>query len=252
MLECEIDDILHWGSIGAIDLHLMLNEDRYAEIDPLDSFLDDIKSLPSERRRNHQSHYRLSKYLNASVTDTTTDVLLSGLCKIHRSFIEFAYNQPHKKPLDEWVCSIKEDWSNNYFTIWHNESLTPLDLFITKPELVKLHQSITTGRTLKNKFDDGELFKQDLEEKNRANNNKPERLTGGLAKSVVALTDLVLRLANKDSALMNNPHKLHTTINQLLIENKANPDGCFDLGITDNAYRDLIAKGRSAHKVNNG
>lgn len=255
MLSCEVEDILHWGAIGAVKLHLMVDEDRYAEIDKHANFIAEVKKAPAAGySRPRQKRYRINTFLDAIVTEnepTEPDILLAGLCQIHRQFIEFAYNQPLDTPLNEWVCLIHGDWATEYYTLWHNEVLTPADLYITRSELGVLYQAINTGQPLKNKYEDYDIAKRDDLEKaviNTAKEAKTERNTAGNAKATLALTKLVLIQAGLDTDLVDNPHKIHTKINELLLAHKANPDNGNHLGLTDNAFRDILSKGKSALK----
>ncbi|MBZ9612568.1 hypothetical protein [Rheinheimera maricola] len=252
MLSCEVEDILHWGAIGAIRLYLMVDENRYAEIGDHANFIADVeKVLVSGGGRPFQKSYRITPFLDAIVTKnnpTEPEVLLAGLCQIHRQFIEFAYNQPLDIPLNEWVCIIHGDWATQYYALWHNEALTPADLYLTKDELSVLYNAINTGQTLKSKYNDTDIANSIAQNNELISTIKPERNSPGRAKAVTALTELVLKLAGESDDLINNPHKLHRRINELMLEHKANECGGYDLGITDIAYRDLIGAGRAALK----
>ena len=73
MLSCEVEDILHWGAIGAVKLYLMVDENRYAEIGGHANFISDVKKAPDTGGgRPFQKSYRINPFLDASATRMDT------------------------------------------------------------------------------------------------------------------------------------------------------------------------------------
>lgn len=247
LLGCEQSDLLHWADVGAIDLYLMA-DGRYAEISPLNEFLEIVQyglrpdaTIPGDS----VSVYRAGKYLEAIIGHDTADVRLTGLCRLHRTNLDTWLYYSIDTPVKEWICILDELPLPGKFLLWHNQDIKLDALYVVKSDLVKLHESITSGAPLSTRFDDEQISKRDALERSKIESQRPERLTGGISKAVYALTELALKLAGENAELINNPHKLHSKINELMLTNKANPDGGHSIGITDNAYRDIIAKARS-------
>jgi len=126
------------------------------------------------------------------------------------------------------------------------------DLVVCRRDLERLHSSITSGEPLETKVNYCELDSNLITHIHDLRKEKPkERLTPGISKSVMALTDLVLKMAGEDPSLINNPYKLYSKINELMLKFKANSNGGFDLGISDNAFRDILSKARSVLATEN-
>lgn len=248
MLSCEVEDILHWGSIGAVKLYLMVDEDHYAEIGNHANFVSDVKKAPAAGyNRPFQKCYRINPFLDAIVTEnnpTEPEILLAGLCQIHRQFIEFAYNQPVDTPLNEWVCLIHGDWATEYYTLWHNEALTPTDLYLTKAELSVLYQAISTGKTLRNRYENYDIAERSALEKavvNAAREDKTERNSSGRAETTLSLIELALTAVKLDRALIDNPYKLYTEIN-----NNLRQHDLAEIQISDRAFADMLGVAKSS------
>lgn len=227
MLECEEEDIYHWHEIMAIELRVQVpTQDCHlsfiysGNLDSIDEALkfDLLNNLEKHLKPLESIQYGSSPYL-IPLNDIDID--------------------PETKKYEFIAGITKLSW------FWPEEKEP--DLVVCRSDLEKIHFSIVSGEPL-------ELNRRDVESDNSFSNHinelrkeKPkERLTPGISKAVLALTDLALRLAGEDPYLINNPHKLHSRINELLLKHKANPDGGFDLGISDNAYRDILSKGKSS------
>lgn len=220
MLNCEVEDILHWGAIGAVKVYLMVDEDRYAEIGNHANFVSDVKKAPGAGySRPFQKCYRINSFLDAIVTENNPsepEVLLVGLCQIHRSFIEIAYNLPLDTPLNEWVCFIHGDWASDYYTLWHNEALKPADLYLTKNELNELHRAICNGERLNNKFDTYQIAEQVELEQAFVKAAVVERNSPKKANAVMSLCELAISALKLDDSLINNHFSLQAELNRQL------------------------------------
>lgn len=266
MLDCEIEDFYHWAEIGAIDLYLIID----AESTVMTLTETDHKALLLEiDKQNPKKSENAPSFLSVKIG-------LSCFWISAESLNNIGYD-PETELYDLDIDHAKGHWAIEYSELEYslkngNKSFTPWALYvdtvgpnfiyidlcqdldfklsqiqIVKRDLEKLYAAITTGEPLANKFNNPEIANERRErEKDLNSNPKQDRLTPGKAKAVTALTELALRLAGEDAGLMNNPHKLHRRINELMFEHKANKDGGYNLGISDTAYRDLIGAGRSA------
>lgn len=227
MLECEEEDIYHWHETMAIELRIQvptqdcnLSFIYSGALDSVDEALrhDLLNDLEKHLKPLESIQFGSSPYL-LPLNDIEID--------------------PETKKYEFIAGVTKLSW------FWPEEKEP--DLVVCRSDLEKLHLSIVTGEPLELNRRDVELDKSFSSHINELRRDKPkERLTPGISKAVIALTDLVLRQAGEDPNLINNPYKLHSRINELLLKYKANPDGGFDLGISDNAYRDILSKGKSS------
>lgn len=233
MLECEEEDIEHWYELMFIDLCFKLNHSDCKT--SFCTFEDEIsKSIEDPLHRQFEINYLKSSIKPYESVKHGASIYIIPLAEvnINDETKEFEFVTSHGDQI------FKISWS------WPEEK-SP-DLVVCRNDLEKLHLSITTGEPLEPKSINSALVSNLSSHINELIRDKPkERLTPGISKAVMALTDLVLKIEGEDPSLINNPYKLYSRINELMLKYKANSNGGFDLGISDNAFRDILSKARS-------
>lgn len=267
MLDCEPEDLLHWAEIGAVSFWI----DVVSNIQPstVSLFLlerDYQNLIAMVKKQNSEpllGQYTLDVGRSSMLLDD--DLYQYKMLKKDEpwQFLElesfYGLWKPeflnYKKLLInqiEKISTFYSDHLDGQFFIANLDVDVEIkinDLLIIKSDLDLIYQSITKGKSLKSRFNDPDIAKEmQKKDSGRAHEHKPERVTGGISKATLALTDLVFKLTGEDSNLINNPHKAHSRINKLLRDHKANPEGGYDLGISDNAFRDIISKARSTQQ----
>lgn len=256
MLDCEVDDFYHWAEIGAITLNVMLPDliEGIVLIDKNETELAGALSAAFDGVFFGYSYISFRGQIAPLEYDPNTLSLnmsfIGGLWEIEAGELEGCLVAGKDNFSTRYLFSATDLRKDKFYVSLDDEIIIQLDrLIITRKQIEKLYAAITTGEPLPNRFNSTEIANEFRErEKDLNSNPKQDRLTPGKAKAVTALTELALRLAGEDADLMNNPHKLHRRINELMLEHKANKDGGYSLGISDTAYRDLIGAGRSAQK----
>ena len=260
MLQVESDDIWHWVEIGALTLSV-------------NTVFDSLFFVVSNETRNElkgliEANNNGFDYLTLTVNRCTVNIKHSELARTDRYLRAFSCHGIWRLPMAEPFILAKQLGQDNahpfYVSTGKAEKIyfigrpfsDELDfkiklsnLVITADQMQLLHDSITTGKPLANRYNSPIIAAEVIERQRELElTQKQDRLTPGKAKAVTALTELALILAGEDADLMNSPHKLHRRINELMLEHKANKDSGYNLGISDTAYRDLIGAGRSAQK----
>jgi hypothetical protein len=256
----ESDDIWHWVEIGALTLSV-------------NTVFDSLFFVVSNETRNElkgliEANNNGFDYLTLTVNRCTVNIKHSELARTDRYLRAFSCHGIWRLPMAEPFILAKQLGQDNahpfYVSTGKAEKIyfigrpfsDELDfkiklsnLVITADQMQLLHDSITTGKPLANRYNSPIIAAEVIERQRELElTQKQDRLTPGKAKAVTALTELALILAGEDPDLMNNPYKLHKRINDLMLEHKANNDGGYSLGISGKAYRDLIGLGRSAQK----
>jgi hypothetical protein len=263
LLECETDDLWHWEEIGAIKFwtHLNHSEDSgfYVLVGERDfhSFMQLEEATLNKYHHFHFLDFGLSRLL---IDDEYFDEMylknsgflvegsVSGLWIVDTSSFNEAFSNDEQHAFSYFTSSNKLGFEIRIgFPAAGGKAININDLLIVREDLEKLYNSITTGEPLKNRYNSSDVAKEmQKKESEWLKEIKPERLTNGISKATLALTELVLKLSGQNSGMINDPHVLHRKINELLREYKVNAEGGHYIGVTDNGLRDIIAKGRSA------
>lgn len=254
LLECEVEDLLHWAETQRIRVHIrysdeasgvaFISELNVKAIDDSDENKTATSLLPGNLIEMGYSALEIGN--NCHGMDFIVNSLW-GLWEVKLSINNVTKRIKNGVLTFNHLRSTSGKNMSCLVTLDEDISIPVQDLLILREDIQRLHLSITTGQSL-DPLTNGDEIKSNLSsEVSELLREKPkERMTSGISKAVTALTDLVLRQAGEDPNLINNPHKLHSLINELLLKHKANPDGGFDLGISDNAYRDILSKGKSS------
>lgn len=263
LLECEIDDLWHWHEIGAINFWIHLNHSKdsgfYVCVDERD-FDSLIQLKESTYNKDHHCHdldlglSRLlidEEYFDEIYLKNSCFLIegsVSGLWRVETWSFNEAFSNDEQHAFSYFTSSNKLGFEIRIsFPGAGGKAVYINDFLIVRGGLEKLYNSITNGVSLTNRFNNEDIANElKLREEKHENETKPERKTGGISKATLALTELVLKLSGQNSDLINDPHVLHRKINELLQEYDVNAEGGYYIGVTDNGFRDIIAKGRSA------
>ena len=125
--------------------------------------------------------------------------------------------------------------------VFRDQEVDTNDLLIDSESLAKLHKAIVTGEPLKSRFNDANIAK-DMQQKDRsAAITKSERNSSGRAEATLSLIELALTAAKLDRALIDNPYKLYTEIN-----NNLRQHGLAEIQISDRAFADMLGIAKSS------
>lgn len=277
MLDCEPEDLLHWGAIGAIDLTY-----KFGPQNDYDFFETEIKKSHIAWMLNNGSVIDLRPFAEGWSWQNGEQTIIVDFTSAYKGNIEnletdLKLVMTGKDPsctmwaklsitgffpilaaslsdletcadFNGFAIEVKIDPNDESVLLFNNSRLNTGKLLIDKDNLLKVYNAITSGQSLKNKLNDTDVAKSIAKSSELYATVKQERLTGGISKVVLALTELVLKQADEDSNLINSPHKLYERINQLLLKHKVNPECSYYVGVSDNGFRDIIAKARSAQQ----
>jgi len=260
MLECEVEDLLHWGATGGVTLHYLakgikadtaFNYDQIAYMrtkegfNPEHGFRSDITDSHTLWVVFSQVQEMGNNICEAIDLLTRVDgypepiifasVRLYGLFDVNEQSLEELYLQGSVESL--FLFLYKPECEADFlFSI--ESSIKPYQLFIKKIELEKVYQAITTGRPLSQNI----VKMPSTETMQRISNAKAaaERNSAPRAELVLSLLELVL---GEDSSLIDNPYALYQRVNKQLREAKI-----IEPEITEQAFADILSKAKSARK----
>ncbi|WP_019675883.1 hypothetical protein [Arsukibacterium perlucidum] len=237
LLECEIEDILHWFEIGAIDLYLKV-DDQNCGVLVLDK--NEYQQLVTmgegtESYKIGLSYMFISGPIDESAFNPETEMYyfevdaIQGLWAVDYNDLEdslFTGNDsftPYSLYAEtaEIIDSVSLiDKKTIFFTVdLDSEMKFQINqLQVTKTEIQKLHYAITTGEPLKSRFNDAslamEIHKKESHRQRPMENNSPKK-----AMALMSLSEYVLKKAELAPELMNRPDALQTAINKELLKN---------------------------------
>lgn len=226
MLQCEVDDIIHWAEIGAVELTVKLNAVSCALCMDNDLW-DEIEELPDGFKSVDQNSFfgGFSYFKEASIHSgfredkLNVDGLIQG----------FAYGFWGVDKSVSEILSIENKSDGCYafgFTpvtpdvdLKYKVSLAGFDregielsnknLWIMRSSLQKLHHSITTGEHLSNIYNNTELAQQ---AEKSARRNRAPRTSHPQSEMIRAL--LLLHPDITEDQL-STPHKLHGVLTEI-------------------------------------
>jgi hypothetical protein len=265
MLECEVEDLLHWGSTGELRLlHLArgietdfaFNFEQMAyllesrqKIDPLFTQLAFTWELTNQHSvyinfrtlyENDVDFHKAFKALTPSVEPFSGAVLfasirLYGFFDVEALSVEELYLNGSCETL---FLSLDRTEVKQNFSCLVEQNIEPEQLFINKAELERVYQAITTGCLLstdKEKLPFPETMQRISDAKAAVERNSAPR-----AELVLSLLELVL---GEESSLIDNPYALYQRVNKQLREAKI-----IEPEITEQAFADILSKAKSARK----
>ncbi|WP_116473822.1 hypothetical protein [Zobellella maritima] len=196
MLECEVEDIIHWGSIGAIRL--------CCHIDGIPFFLHGDLTCPENYGKridgamsysiqfvNHAYFY--THTLNGRPSPTLGNahglwpLSIWGMKEIEQKGGISASQVEFYAKNDEGVEAMVTPAISgpDYETV-----ITKGDLWVTQTELVKLHHSITNGEPLPNIYNNAELAQRAKEQEAMTQLIAEPRATAKQSDMITSLIDL--------------------------------------------------------------
>jgi hypothetical protein len=267
MLECEVEDLLHWAEINAIDLWLKIDEENCGVIYFDEATFRDLIKLRDSSKLVTESGLinitagRSTFYIETEdcedqelenfkdyeddIEDSDLAIEIASACGLWA--VEFADIVLHSNRAEGYFTpnSLYCDPTVEQRFIIDLDSemrFNLADLLITRTELERLHDSMSSGTPLKNRYNDSEIEKISRAQMQRASNAKAaaERNSAPRAELVLSLLELVL---GEESSLIDNPYALYQRVNKQLREaNIIEPE------ITEQAFADILSKAKSARK----
>lgn len=246
MLECEIDDLIHWGAIGTIDLCLQISSIKCDIIDQRDSVLPDSEFLSSDSFyvNNGLACFWRDKKYKYSIQDRRTLKIknaINSAMEVSLSDVdEFEYGQAKCSgfwPLPRGVfLSLEASADGRYqlygsMTLCCRESdglvfagvffdnedlyLTSSDLWITRKDIYKLHEALSMDVPfLPNIFNSDEIAAEADEQERQQQQEQPQiRISASHTKLTVTLLQ---RTYGKDA--IDQPHKLYEIMSKDLAD----------------------------------
>lgn len=243
MLECEIDDLIHWGAIGAIDLCLQISSIKCDIVDQRDSVSPDSEFSSSDTFyvNNGLACFWRDKKYKYSIQDRRTlkikDAINYAVTVSPSDVDEFEYDQARCGgfwPLPRGVflsleasddgryqlygsmtlCCRESDGLVFAGVFFDNEDLylTSSDLWITRKDIETLRDALNTDNpVLPNIFNNDEISAKVREQECNVQAEVAPRTTTKQSDVIKALI-----LLNPDlKELINKPSKLTDRIDQL-------------------------------------
>lgn len=269
MLDCELEDILHWAEIGVIDVKYKVTDQNRlygeCELDKKDlawlfnngevEYMSPLREgegfywsnsasgqfIAFEFTQFYETSQELEEVLMAAIQGTTNDTVFSkvspfGLFSISSYSINEIITGAKKLKNPVLTMPVSE-----IGFVFRDQEVDTNDLLIDSESLAKLHKAIVTGEPLKSRFNDANIAK-DMQQKDRsAAITKSERNSSGRAEATLSLIELALTAAKLDRALIDNPYKLYTEIN-----NNLRQHGLAEIQISDRAFADMLGIAKSS------
>lgn len=238
MLDCEVEDLLHWVEIGAINLYLKI-DDQNCGVLVLDKNEYQQLATIGDGDGSYKiglSYIFISQSLDESEFNPETELYcfevlaIQGLWAVDFNDLEasvFTGNDlftPYSiyAETTETIDSVSLlDKKSIFFTVDLDSEMEfkISQLHIVKSDLEKLYNAITTGELLKNRFNNtdtsNEMQKKESQRIRSIENNSPKK-----AMALMSLSEYVLKQANLHPELINRPDTLQTAINKELVKNK--------------------------------
>lgn len=269
MLECEVEDLLHWGATGAVkllfwadnlrsetvlnyrDITSILSTCTESEIDSF--FTQEFIWKPSAKCAvsiNFKEGYSEIGSLITTFENMFPDIdpfgnkwlyaalKLSGFFCLDLYSLEDLYLLRHCSTIGLLVD--QPAFESRIFFV--RETLSAERIFIAQGELGRIYQAVTTGtllkaevKTVNTKIHHSDAIQRISDAKAAAERNSAPR-----AELVLSLLELVL---GEESSLIDNPYALYQRVNKQLREaNIIEPE------ITEQAFADILSKAKSARK----
>lgn len=269
MLDCEVEDLLHWGATSGVkllfwadnlrsetvlnyrDITNILSTCTESEIDSF--FTQEFIWKPSEKCSvsiNFKEGYSEIGSLLTTFESMFPDVdpfgakglyailKLSGFFGLDLSSLEDLYLKGCCKVTGLFIDNPVFD--SPVFCV--RETLSAGQIFIDRDQLEKIYQAITTGTRLMAEAKEVNTKNNVEDTMQRVSDAKAaaERNSAPRAELVLSLLELVL---GEDSSLIDNPYALYQRVNKQLREaNIIEPE------ITEQAFADILSKAKSARK----
>lgn len=240
MLECEIDDLIHWGAIGAIDLCLQISSIKCDIVDQRDSVLPDSEFSSSDTFyvNNGLACFWRDKKYKYSIQDRRTLKIknaINAVMEVSASDVdEFEYDQAKCGgfwPLPRGVfLSLEASDDGRYqlygsMTLCCRESdglvfavvffdhedlyLTSSDLWITRTEIKKLFEVLGTNiSVLPNIYNNEDIAVKAMEQEKPLVLQQQDQPKIRISNSHALLTVALMRSMYSDAEL-SQPYKLH-------------------------------------------
>lgn len=252
LLECEVEDLVHWALIGAVKLSLRPDEidQPYFTVklpvyNKIKQLIDPAESVTSLALGMSALHFNTEDFLIAEQRSgfiSFPGISISGIWRI-----EFPLIGPERVDKDSdafnplWLFS---DNTAGVSVVCHTgpkARFRESEVLITYSELKKLHTAITTGTPLKSKYNDADIANSIAQNNELISATKPERNSPGRAEATLSIVELALKALNLQIELVDDPYKLYSQLNDLLRKHKLT-----EIQITDRGFADMLDKAKSA------
>lgn len=216
MLACTIDDLIHWGSIGAIELCCRLNElpvfmlvfdDKYQNISwspieecfpftPLSTAnFDEVKLSPSHYGSIFGFWPIIAEQIALIEEHKSISLILSNyLLSFHEGL--------------QVLCIVNELSSDEDVYITKN------DLWITFDNLKKIYDAIYLGAELPNIYNNSELAKKGRKSQQKQSSGRVTNKQFSMIKSLIQLNK------NIKNELIDRPYELFSVLEKMFAKEK--------------------------------
>lgn len=242
ILNCKVEDILHWQEIGAISLFVKIKRTE-GQLLVSDTYFDgeeDFNSYLDDRVYK----FGVSRFFYNGYSKFNLDYFPSWNSKpyIYKASLEIPeYPQKDKLAIPGYVSGL---WivmpitakeivtSNEDFVTIHGFFLEPDakqpadviihmpavieimkgELWVARPDLEKLYKSITTGEPLANIYNNAELAQRAKEQEKASQRTRTPRTSHPQSEMIRALLLLHPDITEEQLA---TPHKLHSVLTEI-------------------------------------
>jgi len=229
LLECEADDIWHWAEIGAVTLSVNAKFDSVSfKVD--NDTRNQLIELAKANTYDNEDYFTLRvnrcvlniKHLELTENDHWLRAFgCRGIWEIIiPNALISARQQGRNEGMPLYISTGKGMADKISLRAYPDDDGLPVkinfsDLVITSEQMKLLHDSITTGKPLANRYNNSEI-----EAKMTANERPPENDTPTKALALYSLCEYVVKTAKLDPKLIDRPDALQTSVNKELVKLK--------------------------------
>lgn len=240
MLDCEVDDIFHWQEVGAISLFTKLDnvEGKLFVMDfkldskeDLDLYLEsclyssdeivffnngysrfEVDHFPSETSKPYVQQGKSIFLGDTPLDELVISGYMSGLWRLVTLSVKEIFNSEHQfLELEGSFLSPDAEQPIGVFISMPTIDVMKGDLWITRPDIEKLYESITTGEPLTNIHNNTELA-QRAKEQEAVTRTRAPRTSHPQSEMIRALLLLHPHITED---LLTTPHKLHGVLTEM-------------------------------------
>lgn len=241
MLGSEVEDLLHWQEVGAISLFTKLDnvegklfvmEFKFDSKEDLDLYLEsclygsdeivffnngysrfDIDHFPSETSKPYVQQGESIFLGHAPLDELVIPGYMSGLWQLMTISIKEIFNCEHQfLELEGSFLGPDAEQPIGVFISIPTIEIMKGDLWITRPDIEKLYESITTGEPLPNIYNNNELAQRAKEKNKTAQRTRAPRTSHPQSEMIRALLLLHQDITEEQLA---TPHKLHGVLTEI-------------------------------------
>lgn len=251
MLDCEIDDFLHWAETGAIKLWTKIDEYNCGVLslsaEDYSFLVELIENQPQNSVSNEVevaigiSKLRIDR-IDLLEHESATEVVFieiiaaNGLWAV--DFTDINYYLDSSRSRFNAVLVYSDSLNNTRFALdLDSEIYVEIEsLIINRNDLEKLHNVIISGSpsVVPNEINTTSPIK-------KIEKNPLERNSMGRAETMLSIVELALSRSGLSPSLIDNPYKLYSAINDLLLEQKLP-----QIQISDKAFAGMLDQGKNA------